>query len=908
MAVDVGNLLVRVGADISDMQRKLDQVQGEVSKTSQHVSKSAKLMDAAFKAAALAGVAIAAKRFMDLGAAVEETASKFRTVMGPATDEVQGFLDDFATTAGLTNSRAQDLVATTAAIAQGMGFAQREAASFSTEILTLAADLGSFNNLPTEEVIQAVNSALAGEREQLKRLGIVIRETDVQQRALLNSGKETAAALTQQEKATATLQLITERAGVAVGDLARTQDSAANTARRVEARLGDLRDKIAQALLPAFAQLMGELDSTGEMWDDLNDGVDKFGVFVIFAVEHVQKFIQYLRAAGAAAELFNDIIRAIGTDATIEDAWDNFNATMANIERNMLDIEASRRRALELQAQENHQQDKIADAAERTADAVERAANAQARIVEFTLGAPTQSLSPTGRSLDSGLGFELPELKIPEFLKTTAEMEEAAESAGLAIGDMGQATRVLTGDLGKFVGSIMSGGVIGGLLAGINSIINSAEAAKKRIEAAARAVADAIDAYVNELADMDRFQRAEHDAIEGARNILQAFADQITAGIKSDKLREQIEKQFDQAIESMDLDQIRRVLLAIGTDEALAVLAELERRLDAVNKEREEEARLAQETADAIKLANEARRNELREDGLHGVVGRIVGRIGDELARIDFMFGGDLAAGFDPAVSAFQKIRDLVRDGLLPEGVGEQLAADIAEINRLFEEGLISGVEAARLINIILGQASNAQEDYAETIKRSTEAALAAARAEQFRQMVDTENLRVRLLTMQGRNEEAMVLRQSLELLEAVEQGRSAEYIAILQQIHAEERAAYARQQATESMERQTRAAEEAKRAIDGVSRVLNGPAGFTFALYRNRALRGGGAGIGPVGGMSNGGSNVRVEAGAIVVNAAPGQDSSEIADQVLAALSGTVDRRLRAGGFNPLMQSREGF
>ncbi len=206
--------------------------------------------------AGAAGFGLAAKRVFEIGAAAEETASKFRTVFGDSTNEVQGFIDRFGTLAGLSQEQAQSVLATTGSIVQGMGFASQASARFSQEVVQLAGDLSSFNNIPIEETSLAIQAALTGEREQLKRLGIVIREADVQQRALAVSGKASASALTQQEKATATLQLITERAGVAVGDLARTQDSAANRARALGAMLRTIRDEIAVALLPVLSKVV----------------------------------------------------------------------------------------------------------------------------------------------------------------------------------------------------------------------------------------------------------------------------------------------------------------------------------------------------------------------------------------------------------------------------------------------------------------------------------------------------------------------------------------------------------------------------------------------------------------------------------------------------------------------------
>ena len=200
-----------------------------------------------------AGIAVATKRVFELGSTVEETGSKFRTVFGQSTGEVDAFIAKFGTLAGLSREQAQAVVATTGSIAQGMGIAQRASAAFAVDVTKLAGDLASFNNVPIAETSRAVQAALTGERESLKRLGIVILETDVQKRALIDTGKSHVSQITQEEKAYATLKLITERAGVAVGDLARTSDSAANRARALQAEIRTLAESLSVALLPAMA-------------------------------------------------------------------------------------------------------------------------------------------------------------------------------------------------------------------------------------------------------------------------------------------------------------------------------------------------------------------------------------------------------------------------------------------------------------------------------------------------------------------------------------------------------------------------------------------------------------------------------------------------------------------------------
>ena len=297
----LASLVVNIGADTRGLKKGLD----TGKKSLIGFQKSAiSLRGTMVALAGAAGLAFAAKKVFDLGSAVEETASKFRTVFGPASDSVQGFIDDFATMAGLSNEAAQEVLATTGAIVQGMGFAQAASAKFAEEVVVLAGDLSSFNNIPIAATARAIQAALTGERESLKRLGVVILETDVQKRALIDTGKENAKALTQQEKAAATLALITERAGVAMGDLVRTQNSAANVARRVGARWQNLKETAATALLPTLAQLLGAIDDNRTAFDSLGTAITKTGAFMATLVTQVQLIGPALAVASAKMDVF----------------------------------------------------------------------------------------------------------------------------------------------------------------------------------------------------------------------------------------------------------------------------------------------------------------------------------------------------------------------------------------------------------------------------------------------------------------------------------------------------------------------------------------------------------------------------------------------------------------------------
>lgn len=270
----LASLVVEVIAKPEQFVRGMEKAQAKANKFGASMNKmgiSARGLATSLAAVGAAGVGIGylTKKVFDLGSATAEIESKFRTVFGESSDQVAEFANDYGAMAGLVQSRTKDLLATTAAMVQGMGFAREESAEFATQVLKLSGDLASFNNMPTADVMNAIRSATVGEREELKQLGIVIREADVQQRALNISSTEAAENLTDQEKATATLQLITERAGVAVGDLARTSDSAANKAKQIDAKFANIAETFAADMLPTLEQLLPVIEDIADKFANI---------------------------------------------------------------------------------------------------------------------------------------------------------------------------------------------------------------------------------------------------------------------------------------------------------------------------------------------------------------------------------------------------------------------------------------------------------------------------------------------------------------------------------------------------------------------------------------------------------------------------------------------------------------
>jgi len=271
------------------------------------------------------------KEMFRLGSSAEETASKFRTVFGEQrARELDTFLDGFSRLAGLTKSAGRDMLANFGAVLQGAGIAADASAQMSESLVRLTGDLTSFNDVPIEQAFAAIRSGVTGESEPLKRFGIVLRAVEVDQRALLNTGKETTKALTEQDRVVARTQLIYEKAGKAVGDLARTQDSAANRARRLNARFAQARETIAVGLLPALERLIPifeELATKAERFANKTAGavqalLDLAGIArqeVAIEVESITRQLRLMDEAQQQAFLTNRLQRAAAEYQTLRD-------------------------------------------------------------------------------------------------------------------------------------------------------------------------------------------------------------------------------------------------------------------------------------------------------------------------------------------------------------------------------------------------------------------------------------------------------------------------------------------------------------------------------------------------------------------------------------------------------------
>src|SRR5210317_1506826 len=269
----------------------LDKVSKQTKKLDNNVKKSSKAnaqfgagMSGLSKTAIVGSALLAVKALGDFSisaiqaaSSAQEAAGAFGTTFGNASEKLNNQLSKNANLFGLTSSEAQQLISVFGSVAQGIGFTQEESADLSSELFDLAGDIASFNNITAgaAPVLQAFRSALVGEREALKTYGIAITEAEVQTKAFEQTGKDSADALTRQEKALATTALIFERSSVQQGNAAREASGFAAQMLIARSATTELQEEIGEELLPAAADLLGVFNSLRETATP--DLITKFG-------------------------------------------------------------------------------------------------------------------------------------------------------------------------------------------------------------------------------------------------------------------------------------------------------------------------------------------------------------------------------------------------------------------------------------------------------------------------------------------------------------------------------------------------------------------------------------------------------------------------------------------------------
>lgn len=304
------------GGDTSQLQI-LIKARDDASKTLKAFDKRVQNTEANFRKMALRGgvafAAIGAGVLQATQAAVnaQETFNKFNVVFGSVSVDAERVAQDLRDNFGLAESSAKALLSSTGDMLTGFGLSGAAALELAERTNKLAVDLASFTNIQggAERASIALTKALLGERESVKELGIAILEEDVKAKV---KAMEVAGMFTdeteRQRKAMATLEIAFSQSKNAVGDYARTADSAANQQRVMKERLKELNEEFGEIFLPLLEEA---LSSLLPLINRLGDWIQANKELVRNLVIGAASLAGFIATVGVAGLVITSIIRTI---------------------------------------------------------------------------------------------------------------------------------------------------------------------------------------------------------------------------------------------------------------------------------------------------------------------------------------------------------------------------------------------------------------------------------------------------------------------------------------------------------------------------------------------------------------------------------------------------------------------
>ena len=250
-----------------------------------------------------------------------ESADKANRLFGSSYGIVESASKNAARSTGLSSGAYLEQAGILGNLTTNLGFSGDEAAGMSVDMLQLAADVGSFNNAPTADVVQAMGAAFRGESEPIRAFGVFLDDASVKQKAMEMGLYDGVGAIGANAKAQATYQIILGDTAAAQGNFADTASGYANTQKIAAAEQEEAWAGFGASLLPiatTFTQLVtpaisGVTAVLGILADNLPTVIAiliPFGIAIAVAV--VPPFLAWAAATLAATWPLLAIAAAVG--------------------------------------------------------------------------------------------------------------------------------------------------------------------------------------------------------------------------------------------------------------------------------------------------------------------------------------------------------------------------------------------------------------------------------------------------------------------------------------------------------------------------------------------------------------------------------------------------------------------
>lgn len=279
----VDELVVNIKANISGFTGKINEARQQIGQMGQSAQigardiqsmstsagNAASSMKSSFAGIAKAAVAaFSIKKLVDFGRESLELASDLQevqnvvdTAFGGMSAQVDAWSKTTIDKFGMSEASAKRTASTYMAMSKGMGQYGQAAADMAIKAAERTGDIASFYNMSQAEADTMMKSIWTGEAESLKRIGVVMTQTNLDAYALANGFGKTTDAMTQAEQVQLRYQYVMEQTNLAAGDFEKTGGGWANQVRVLSERFNQLKTSIGSAIMQVALPVLQALNS-----------------------------------------------------------------------------------------------------------------------------------------------------------------------------------------------------------------------------------------------------------------------------------------------------------------------------------------------------------------------------------------------------------------------------------------------------------------------------------------------------------------------------------------------------------------------------------------------------------------------------------------------------------------------
>ena len=231
-----------------------------------------------------------------------EATDLFHNAMGNLSGEADTLISKMQGLLGVDPTKAMTYMATIQSLGTSFGLTSDKAYVLSKNLTQLAYDEGSYWNKDVAETFTAMSSAISGEIEPIRRLGIDLSQARLQQELLALGFNKQVSSLSQADKAVLRYIAIMKQTANVQGNLAQTIQSPANQIKILKAQLDMLAKSVGSLLYPAMKSILPPL---------------------IAAVQLIREFVEWVAKLMGVKVVFTDFTKSADSVSGIGDAMDD---------------------------------------------------------------------------------------------------------------------------------------------------------------------------------------------------------------------------------------------------------------------------------------------------------------------------------------------------------------------------------------------------------------------------------------------------------------------------------------------------------------------------------------------------------------------------------------------------------